>query len=211
MNSNFIVEKHFSLSTHLLKEALHLKLTLEEFILLIYFEDSIDKTFNVSLIEQATSLKESTILNTFNSLMSKRLITIESGKDMEGRRTESVSLNPFYEKLEEVKEEKEKEETKIDIYSAFETEFGRPISSMEYEIIGAWLEKGFKENLILGALKEAVYNGVTSLRYIDKILYEWQKKGYKSMNEVEKGLTRREEKKEIPNLFDYNWLDENEE
>ena len=105
MNSNFIVEKHFSLSTHLLKEALHLKLTLEEFILLIYFEDSIDKTFNVSLIEQATSLKESTILNTFNSLMSKRLITIESGKDMEGRRTESVSLNPFYEKLEEVKEE----------------------------------------------------------------------------------------------------------
>ncbi len=41
---------------------------------------------------------------------------------------------------------------------------------MEYEIIGAWVEKGFKEQLILEALKEAVYNGVTSLRYIDKIL-----------------------------------------
>ena len=77
-------------------------------------------------------------------------------------------------------------------------------------IIGAWTEKGFKEELILGALKEAVYNGVTSLRYIDKILYEWQKKGYKTMKEVKSGLMKREEVKET-NLFDYNWLDDNEE
>ena len=47
---------------------------------------------------------------------------------------------------------------------------------MEYEIINAWLLKGFSEELVLGALKEAVYNGVSSLRYIDKILFEWQKK-----------------------------------
>lgn len=211
MTQNFIAEKHFALSTHLLKESLRLKLSIEEFILLIYFEDAIDKSFNVELIGQATNLSETTILNTFNSLMSKRLISIESSKDMEGRRKEEVSLKPLYEQMEEEKIEEEREETKIDIYASFETEFGRPISSMEYEIIGAWIEKGFKEELILGALKEAVYNGVTSLRYIDKILYEWQKKGYKTMKEVERGLTHREETKESNNLFDYNWLEDNEE
>lgn len=211
MKSKFIVEKHFALSTHLLKEALRLKLSLEEFILLIYFEDAIDKSFNIELIHQATHLNENTILNTFNSLTRKKLIAIESGKDLEGRRKEEISLKPFYENIEEEQIETEKEETKIDIHSAFETEFGRAISSMEYEIINAWIEKGFKEELILGALKEAVYNGVTSLRYIDKILYEWQKKGYKTMKDVEKSLTRREEVRENLNLFDYNWLDENEE
>lgn len=206
----FRMEKYFSLSTHLLTEAVKQKLSLEEFILLIYFEDAIDKSLNVELIENATHLSEATILNTFNSLMSKHLIDMKSSKDMEGRIKEEVSLNPLYQVIFETKEEEEKEETKVDIYSAFETEFGRPISSMEYEIIGAWIEKGFQEELILGALKEAVYNGVTSLRYIDKILYEWQKKGYKTMKEVKQGLVKREEKKET-SLFDYNWLDDNDE
>jgi len=211
MNQAFLIEKHFSLSTHLLKEALRLKLSLEEFILLIYFEDAIDKSFNVELIHQSTDMSEATILNTFNSLMSKRLIDIQSSKDMEGRRKEEVSLTPLYEKMQDTTLEELKEEEKIDIYNSFETEFGRPISAMEYEIIGAWIEKGFKEELILGALKEAVYNGVTSLRYIDKILYEWQKKGYKTMKEVQNGLTKREEVVDKPTLFDYNWLDENDE
>ncbi|MCI8393879.1 MAG: DnaD domain protein [Bacilli bacterium] len=210
MKSNFMMEKHFSLSTHLLKEALRLKLSLEEFILLIYFEDAIDKSFNVELIKTATQLTELDILNTFNSLMGKHLIILKSTKDLEGRQKEVISLEPFYENILEEKIEEQKEEEKIDIYRSFETEFGRPISSMEYEIIGAWTEKGFKEELILGALKEAVYNGVTSLRYIDKILYEWQKKGYKTMKEVKSGLMKREEVKET-NLFDYNWLDDNEE
>mgnify|MGYP002520477974 CR=1 FL=1 len=30
------------------------------------------------------------------------------------------------------------------------------------------------------ALKEAIYNGVTSLKYIERILYDWRKKGYKT-------------------------------
>jgi len=81
---------------------------------------------------------------------------------------------------------------------------------MEYEIINAWLEKDFSEELILGALKEAVYNGVSSLRYIDKILYEWQKKGYNTLKEVNEGLTKKNEKKAPVELFDYNWLEDEE-
>lgn len=209
MNYDLLTEKHFNVSVHLMEEVLKQNCSLEEFILLIYFEDAIDKSFNVSLIEKATKMSESTILTVFNNLMSKKLITILSNKDIEGKRSEEVSLRPLYESILETKETLIKEETKIDIYASFETEFGRAISSMEYEIIGAWIEKGFKEELILGALKEAVYNGVTSLRYIDKILYEWQKKGYKCMNDIKNNFLVKEEKN-APELFDYNWLDDNE-
>lgn len=207
MNESFLLEKHFSLSTHLIKEAIHQNLSLQEFILLIYFEDAIDKSLNVELIHKATNLSETEILNTFNTLMRKHLIHVESLKDIEGRRKEEISLSPIYQNILEVKREETKEESKIDIYAAFEKEFGRPISSMEYEIIGAWVEKGFKEELIYEALKEAVYNGVTNLRYIDKILYEWQKKGYKTPKEVTTGLRKREETKQEP-IFDYDWLNE---
>ena len=82
---------------------------------------------------------------------------------------------------------------------------------MEYEIINAWLEHNYSEELIIGALKEAVYNGVRNLRYIDKILYEWNKKGFKTMNDVNNHLEKREiREKEDSELFDYNWLDDEE-
>ena len=115
----------------------------------------------------------------------------------------------MYRKLFE-KTEKQKELAKKEtIFDLFQKELGRSISPMEYEIINAWLEKGFSEELVLGALKEAVYNGVSSLRYIDKILYEWQKKGYHTMTEVESGLiNRRKDNEKVPQLFDYNWLED---
>ena len=116
----------------------------------------------------------------------------------------------MYKILLEEKENVRKEEDKQNIFDMFQHELGRNISPMEYEIINAWLEKDFSEELILGALKEAVYNGVSSLRYIDKILYEWQKKGYHTLKEVNEGLTKKNEKKAPVELFDYNWLEDEE-
>ena len=35
-------------------------------------------------------------------------------------------------------------------------------------------------------LKEAIYNGISNFRYIDRILYEWNKKGLKNKEDVGK-------------------------
>jgi DnaD/phage-associated family protein len=82
-------------------------------------------------------------------------------------------------------------------------------SPMEYEIINSWLDTGYDKELIISALKEAVFNGVFKLNYIDKILYEWNKKGIKTPNDIEKDKVnyskKKEEKKE---LYDYNWLED---
>lgn len=210
MKHNILLEKHFCASEHLIKASVQNDFSFEEFLLLLYLEDATEKILEVEKIKKYTCLNEEQILNAFHSLLKRKWITLTTTKDECGKIKEIVSLDLFYQNILEEKQEEEKEESKVDIYASFETEFGRPISSMEYEIINAWIEKGFTEELILGALKEAVYNGVTNLRYIDKILYEWQKKGYKTMKEVKEGLVKREETKTTP-LFDYNWLEENDE
>lgn len=209
MNKELLREKNLIFPSFMGAVAKHYGLNLDEFLVLIYFWNFKDSSFDVNEISKVTKLDENEILLAFNSLMSKKIILFDSKKDSNGRMKETVNLEFLYGIIEEMFKVKEKEQEKVDIYSTFETEFGRPISSMEYEIIRAWLEKGFTEELILGALKEAVYNGVNNLRYIDKILYEWQRKGYKNMSEVSSHNTRRTET-DSPKLFDYNWLDDNE-
>ena len=184
-----------------------LNLNLNEFLLLLYFWNYDNVSFDVVQISKIIKIGENEILKAFNALLGKKLITLDSFKDKNGKMMEVINLDNFYTLIDESLKKQEKEQEKVDIYTIFQTEFGRPIS-MEYEIIRAWLEKGFSEELILGALKEAVYNGVSNLRYIDKILYEWQRKGYKNMNEVSN--RNKQTKEEVKELFDYNWLDDNE-
>ena len=208
-NIEFLTERRFTLSSHLIEVALKNNLTLIEFLLLMYFEDTTDKTFDVKKICEVLHIKEEEALKAFNELLTLNLIEIESSKDKSNKRCEEISLVPIYKTMFEILEQKEQKKKKETIFDMFQKELGRNISPMEYEIINAWLEKGFSEELVEGALKEAVYNGVSSLRYIDKILYEWQKKGYKKMTEVEEGITnRRKEKESNLDLFDYNWLED---
>ena len=100
-----------------------------------------------------------------------------------------------------------KENKEKDLYDEFEKEFGRTLSPMEYEIISDWLEKGISNELILSALKEAVFNGVNNLRYIDKILYEWNKKGIKTPNDITSKIKKEEDQKEEI-TYEYDWLNE---
>lgn len=208
MNKTFMKEKNLVVPSYILEIVKKLNLQLSEFLLLIYFWNFADSAFDVSEISLVLHLDEGEVLNAFNSLLGKKIITLDSFKDMNGKRTEVINLDPFYTMIDSSFIQEEKEQKETDIYSTFEAEFGRPISSMEYEIIRAWIEKGFSEELILGALKEAVYNGVNNLRYIDKILYEWQRKGFKTMKEVSN--RNFQSNTEGQKLFDYNWLDDNE-
>lgn len=61
-----------------------------------------------------------------------------------------------------------------DIYSIMEREFGRPLTPMEFETISAWIDKDrYHQEVILAALKEAVFAGKLNFRYIDRILLDW--------------------------------------
>ena len=61
-NIEFFTEKRFTLSSHLIEVALKNNLSLIEFLLLMYFEDTDDKTLNVAKISKVLSLKEEQVL-----------------------------------------------------------------------------------------------------------------------------------------------------
>lgn len=203
-NKKFVVDANF------IEEANLLNLSLHEFLLLMYFENSDDLTFDLEKISNKLKIDKNSILKAYNDLLMNGIINLSSEKDSFGKRIEKVNLEGFYKKQEEkIKKEKDKL-LKQDIFSTFETEFKRPLSGMEVEIIKAWLEKLYSEDLIIAALKEAVYNGATNIRYIDTILYEWNKNGLKTKEDVEEHLKNRykDRKLEDTTIFDYNWLED---
>ncbi|WP_232696403.1 DnaD domain-containing protein [Brevibacillus daliensis] len=70
------------------------------------------------------------------------------------------------------------EETKqnASMYTYFEQTFGRPLSPIEVETMQIWSEEdGYTDDLIMAALREAESVGKLYIRYIDRILLEWQR------------------------------------
>jgi DNA replication protein len=79
--------------------------------------------------------------------------------------------------------------TVADLYTAFEQEFGRPLSPMEAAQLTEWCQR-FPAELIYEALRLAVLRGVFNFRYIDTILHEWEKKNVRTLKEAQEYETR---------------------
>ena len=213
---NILSSKKMVLSTYLIKVALDAKLNLNEFLVLVYFDNCFNSSLDIELISNTLGLDEASTMEAFNGLMIKGLVNIESCKDLENRTHEVVTMCGVYDLVCDDALEVAQEEVKTDIFKTFEKELGRTISSMELELINGWLTVGVPEEIILGALREAVYNGVTSFKYIDRIIYEWDKKGFKTMDDVNKHLmSRREMKsnnesisKKEQEVADYDWIND---
>ncbi len=212
MNSSFL-EQYVKAKDYVLRKELfpliwEYKLNLEEVLLLIYFMNEDVPTFDVEQINKITMISVNKILDSFTSLTNKGLISIDVIKENSGVK-EVVNLDPIYKCMIDGLMKNNKKVVNNNIFEKFEKEFSRTLSPMEYEIINDWLDKNISEELILGALKEATYNGVNNLRYIDKIIYEWNKKGFKNMEDVNNHLRNRNTSdKSVKEISDYNWLDE---
>lgn len=212
MNSSFL-EQYVKAKDYVLRKELfpliwEYKLNLEEVLLLIYFMNEDVPTFDVEQINKITMISVNKILDSFTSLTNKGLISIDVIKENSGVK-EVVNLDPIYKCMIDGLMKNNKKVVNNNIFEKFEKEFSRTLSPMEYEIINDWLDKNTSEDLILGALKEATYNGVNNLRYIDKIIYEWNKKGFKNMEDVNNHLRNiNTSDKSVKEISDYNWLDE---
>ena len=200
-------EKNINFPKIFLSKYRELELDEKEFILLIYLMNY-SSGFNPKQIgaEIGYSFKE--VLEIINNLCEKGFIDIEVRTENKVKE-EYICLDKLYNKLAflVINQKQEKQEP-TNLFSIFEKEFGRTLSPIEYELINAWKDNKFSEELILAALKEAVLNGVSNLRYIDKILYEWNRKGIKNITDVEKN--RKNNQLQKTEVFDYDWLNDNE-
>lgn len=209
---------NLTIPLYLLKNRDKFKLNMDEFVFLMYLYNNGDKVvFDPNKISKDLNMPLKEVMNYISELTEKKCIRVAVERNDKDMLEDVIDLSDFYSKasltmIDDIDAISEKDSNSI--FSFIEKEFGRTISPIESEIIKSWIENGNSEEIVKEAVKEATFNGVSNLRYIDKILYEWKKKGIKTKKDVEKNKENhrkndKEEKEE--EIFDYNWFDDDEE
>lgn len=205
MNYKLLSDKNLVVSSNIIKY-LDKSLTLNEFLVLLYFINNESDSFDPESISTMFNISISDVMESFDNLVTKGLIDLETKKDKNNRVIDKVSLENLYKNVISSLGDDVKDEEKLSIFDTIEKEFDKKLSPIDMEIINGWLEIGTPEELIRGAIKEAAYNGVKTLRYIDQIIYEWDKKGFKTMEDVNNHLKTKDANIDGEDLFDYDWL-----
>lgn len=215
--ANIFRQGNLVIPLYLLQNYKKLKISLEEFLFLMYcYNQGEPYLFNPEKICHDLSLDITKVMGYVSSLGDAHLLSVDTIKNEKGLSEDLINLDNFYNKLTAIMTDsivKVKDHSKSNIFGVIEKEFGRTLSPMEYEIIKAWLDNNMSEELITEALKEATFNGVSNLRYIDKILYEWEKRGIKTKEDVLQNKMkhrRSQETETVAEIFDYDWFDDDE-
>ena len=119
------------------------------------------------------------------------------------------------------RKEREKEEgdiigtTTTNIYSFLEENFGRTISSLECEKLDSWV-KEFNEEIVRHAIELSVMNNAKKFSYIEGILRNWKASGYKTLEDIKEYedaiySSRSRRGSPINEIFDFNWLEDDDE
>ena len=207
--TNLLKERDFLVPQILFLNYKKLNLTSDELVMLIYIINT-SLIFNPKKISDDLKLSLPEVLEIISNLSSKDIIKTDL-VSINNVKEEQFDLTNLYKKLSFIVINDEVEEENTNIFDIFEKEFGRTLSPIEYELIKGWMDSDFSEEIIIMALKESVYNGVSNLRYIDKILFEWKKKGVKTKEDVESLRKNFNKTKEQPKeVFDYDWLNDND-
>ena len=184
-------------------------LNVDEMTLLLFLYNKDDKIFDPNYFAKCLGMDLSKILEGVSKMVDKGLISIVTKTNDMGVKEEIIDLSPLFDKvtLKIIGELNENDTIDTDnIYDVIKKEFNRNLTPMECERINEWQQSNYSDELIKEAVKEASLNDVHSIRYIDKILYDWNKKGYKSKSDIKKT-----DKKEKVEVYKCDWLDSDEE
>ncbi|SER43253.1 DnaD domain-containing protein [Salipaludibacillus aurantiacus] len=230
LSLQLLLEKPFTMPGLLFKHYKALGLSDLQFLLLIHIrqfhQEGNDFPTPQDLVNRMT-IDEQECTRQLKQLLTNRFIEIEEVKSREGKISESISIDPLFEKLhlllneEELKgqdEEKKAEEGRL--FQRFEQEFARPLSPMEMEMVSMWLDEDrHQPYMIEAALRESVVSSRLNFRYIDRILFDWKKNGVKTVEQAKahgekvrshhssKNYSKQTEEKPKKRHPGYNWLE----
>lgn len=224
---DWLAEGSLAIPKLLLKYYKSIGLNEEEFVLLLHIHSSIESGNSFptpdELSERMSCHKEH-CMEIIKYLIQHNFLQIEGATGIDGVMHESYTLRPLWEKLlhylsdlENKQVKRENEQVEINVYTMFEQEFGRPLSPMECESLSMWLDQEDHSPLLIkAALREAVMSGKLNFRYIDRILFEWKKKGIETLEQAQdQGMKFRSHqrakshqvKQETTSIPFYNWLE----
>ncbi len=205
---DLLKERDYVVPSFLINKYKELSLSSDDVIMLIYLINMNKPLIcDYQKISNDLNIDVVSVMSKINTLKEKNILSIEVKKNIYSKLEEYINLDLFYEKvfLEFIDN---KEEIDNSIYSTFETELGRTLSPIEYELLNSWNTK-YEKDIIIEALKEAVLSNVRNFRYIDRILFEWEKKGINSIDKLEKNRKIRNTSTSV-DIPDVDWLNSNE-
>ena len=155
-----------------------------------------------------TNLSVMDVGNLIQRLINRNYLTIEQTTDDQDKIGNKYSLNKLYDALDNyidqnilIKDNKKDKAVAVTnnlensplnyLSRKVEVEFGRYLSPIEREEIAQWLSVDhYGPEIIELALREAVLSQAYSLKYIDRVLLNWQRHNLKTPEEVERFLKR---------------------
>ena len=206
-SSDIFKSTNFTYNNLFIKKIFDYNLSLAEFLLLNYFINYNVEELSIDEISKHLSLSNDVILEAYNGLINKKIVKIKT-KSKNGIIYESISLDDFYDKIDQSIKSEKKVITSDEIIKTFEDASNEKVTDIEMEVINAWIQNGFDASIIINAINEAKYNGTCNIRYIDKVLNEWSKKGIKNSDQLDEFFKNNIDDDSKKELFDYNWLDE---
>ena len=182
----FLNGGQLSISRLLLRDYRTLKMSTDEltvYLQLTDFASQGDDFPDLALIGERMQLPAKTIYELVHRLIQKKLITLESSENEQGQAVDRYDLMPTLRKLsvlamqaQTADQQAVDDNQRAQIFNQVEQLFGRPLSPLETEIIANWLDLDqYAPELIQLAVREAVFNQVYSLKYVDRIFLNWQK------------------------------------
>lgn len=161
---------------------------------LIHASETSNKQPSIESLQQGTSLDSREITSIIQTLIQHDLLELNVNKDEEGKFTEYMNLNQFYDRLSEIMQQlqvkHEEQNTELEFNTLFqqiEQAFGRPLSPYEIETLNQWLDVDKHDlSVIQAALDEATSQNKMSFKYIDRILLNWKKHNVKTIEDSKK-------------------------
>ena len=206
-----IEDGNIVIPVYILKNFKKLNLTMEEFVFLMYLYNKQDKIdFNPEKMALDLNIDIMEVMGYVSVLTDKGYLALDVIKTENNILEEVINLSNFYEKISLLIINNQETEDDNYLFKYIERELGRPLSTMEMDLISKWLKNGISEELIKEAINMALNDGVYSLKYIDKILFDWKSRGYTRVEDIKVKEAKTKENDEIE-LDDWNWLDDEEE
>lgn len=183
--------------------------------LLLYILIKHDRTLVIPMPEinqlaELTGYGQQQLFEIFHQMIQKKLAKITKIQ-IAGQQVDAYDFTLLYEKLALLDESESDEEGEVfsnptatsstpqvndqerqKIFESIEKEFGRTLSPLEMESISQWIDLDhYTPRVIELALKEAVLNQVYNLKYMDRILRNWEQRNLKMPQQIEDYNRRR--------------------
>lgn len=184
---------------------------------LLYAAETSNKQPAIESLQQGTSLEARQITAVIQNLIQRDLLSLEVQKNEEGKFTEYMNLDQFYDKLSHILEQEtiaiqnDTDELAFNtLFQQIEQAFGRPLSPYEMETLNQWIDVDQHDlKVIQAALDEAMSQDKLNFKYLDRILLNWKKHNVKTIEDskqISRQYNQPKMKQTVKEIPKFDWL-----